>query len=77
MRLALAHYNFLVPGEIGLLGFADTGRVWLKGEDSQRWHSGFGGGVWVAPALRDFTMKLTVAGGGEGIRVYFGFGLGF
>jgi hemolysin activation/secretion protein len=75
LRFSVAHLNFHVPGELGLLGLVDTGRVWLEGEDSRRWHTGYGGGIWVAPLLRDFTMTLTVATGSEGARVYFGFGL--
>jgi hypothetical protein len=31
-----------------LLGL-DYGRVWLEGEDSDTWHVGYGGGVWLAP----------------------------
>jgi hypothetical protein len=26
-----------------------VGRVWQPGEDSKRWHSGYGGGVWLSP----------------------------
>jgi hypothetical protein len=29
-----------------VLGFVDTGRVWLDGEESRAWHTGLGGGLW-------------------------------
>ncbi len=33
-------------GSLGVLGFADVGRVWVNGEHSRTWHPGYGGGVW-------------------------------
>lgn len=36
--------NRFFDGKIGLLLFADEGRVWQRGEDSRKWHVGFGGG---------------------------------
>ncbi len=33
-------------GEIGVLGFLDSGRVWTDGERSSVWHRGYGGGAW-------------------------------
>jgi outer membrane protein assembly factor BamA len=44
--------TYLLPGSIGLLAFHDLGRVWYSGEDSKRWHSGYGIGLWLAPANR-------------------------
>jgi len=34
---------------MGVLGGLDYGRVWLEEEDSDIWHMGYGGGVWLAP----------------------------
>ena len=31
------------------MAFADQGRVWLKGEHSNTWHYGYGGGLILAP----------------------------
>jgi outer membrane protein assembly factor BamA len=39
----------LFKGKIGLLAFADQGRVWKKGEQSDKWHYGYGGGIIVVP----------------------------
>ena len=41
--------NRIVPFTFGLMGGFDYGRVWLKGETSDTWHLGYGGGFWVAP----------------------------
>jgi outer membrane protein assembly factor BamA len=50
LRLRLFSFRtYLFPGYFGLLAFHDVGRVWLPGEDSQAWHRGYGGGIWVAP----------------------------
>jgi hypothetical protein len=41
--------NYISKGEFGILAFNDVGRVWLEGEDSNKWHDGYGAGVWVSP----------------------------
>ncbi len=41
--------GYILPATVGLLGFHDVGRVWLDGEDSDKWHRGVGGGIWLAP----------------------------
>ena len=41
--------NFIFNGKIGLIGFFDDGRVWVSGEDSNKWHLGYGGGLMLAP----------------------------
>jgi hypothetical protein len=42
----------LFNGKIGLLAFADQGRLWHPGENSDKWHVGYGGGLIVAPFER-------------------------
>jgi hypothetical protein len=46
LRLYLGTFKFLVPVMYGPLGFVETGRVFLDGEDSSQWHTGIGGGLW-------------------------------
>ncbi len=41
--------NNIMPFSFGLSGGFDYGRVWLDGEDSNTWHYGYGGGIWMAP----------------------------
>ncbi len=53
VRIRLADFRgYILPGSIGLVGFHDVGRVWMREENSGRWHTGYGGGVWLAPAKR-------------------------
>lgn len=42
--------SYIIPGQLGLLGFYDAGRVWSKGEHSNKWHTGTGGGLYFSPA---------------------------
>jgi len=42
--------SYILPGQLGLSGFYDAGRVWIKGESSNQWHTGTGGGIYFAPA---------------------------
>jgi hypothetical protein len=42
--------SYVLPGTLGLVAFNDIGRVWQPGEDSQRWHDGYGGGLYYLPA---------------------------
>ncbi len=50
VRLRLFSFRtYLFPGYFGVLGFHDVGRVWAEGEDSDTWHTGAGGGLWLAP----------------------------
>ncbi len=40
-------YRYLLGGKLGLSAFFDTGRVWVNNENSNIWHQGYGGGVWL------------------------------
>lgn len=42
--------SYILPGQLGITGFFDTGRVWEKHDDSSEWHFGKGGGLYFAPA---------------------------
>jgi len=54
--------NYLLTGDIGILVFDDFGRVWLDGEKSNKWHNGFGAGIWVSPfKLAVLTTTLNVS----------------
>jgi hypothetical protein len=41
--------SYVFPGQVGLVAFNDIGRVWLKGEDSRKWHYAYGGGFYYVP----------------------------
>jgi len=53
LRIRLAEFTtYFFPAQVGLLVFNDVGRVWADGEQSNRWHVGNGGGIWLAPVRR-------------------------
>lgn len=41
--------SYLLPGDFGVLGFYDLGRVWLKSASSQKWHQSYGAGIYFVP----------------------------
>lgn len=41
--------SYLFPAYAGVLAFNDIGRVWNTKENSEKWHHGYGAGVWLAP----------------------------
>lgn len=41
--------SYILPGDVGIIGFYDIGRVWLKNEKSTKWHQTFGGGFYFSP----------------------------
>jgi hypothetical protein len=50
-RIKLANFaSYILPGQFGMTGFYDVGRVWVKDESSNVWHQGVGGGFYFAPA---------------------------
>jgi hypothetical protein len=50
LRLKLFTFrSYFFPSNAGILAFGDVGRVWQDGEDSQKWHQGYGGGIWITP----------------------------
>lgn len=41
--------SYLFPGDIGIIGFTDVGRVWMPNEDSKKWHTSYGTGLYYTP----------------------------
>jgi hypothetical protein len=70
LRIPLVHTYILVPGNLGVFGLFDTGRVYLDGESSTTWHNGAGGGLWMSFVDPANAMSLSVANSEEGTRVY-------
>jgi hypothetical protein len=66
-----------LPGDWGLIGLADIGRVFYNGEKSSRWHTGAGGGVWAAFSDRTRVVTLTAANAGERTKIYLHLGFHF
>ena len=73
LRLALGGIRVLVPGEFGLFGAADVGRVYFAGDpaDADDWHNGTGGGFWLSFLERRTTVSVAVMKGRDMTGVYF------
>ena len=41
--------SYLFPGDVGVMGFYDIGKVWQREETSKKWHSAYGGGLYYIP----------------------------
>ena len=41
--------NVIFNGKIGLIAFFDQGKVWQPADNSEQWHTGYGGGLMIAP----------------------------
>ena len=77
LRMRLFHFtSYLLPGTVGLIGFHDTGRVWLPGEKSEKWHHGYGGGLYIIPAEL-ILIQGTVGFSREGSLPYISIGYSF
>ena len=77
LRVRLADVaSYIVPGQFGITGFWDIGRVWEKHDNSGKWHSGTGGGIYFAPASV-IAFSFVVGHSTEGWYPYFTMGLRF
>jgi hypothetical protein len=62
LYLPVTRASFLgFPLQLGVQGFADTGRVYLDGESSDTWHTGYGGGPYFASPGRRNLLSLLFA----------------
>ncbi len=77
IRLFLARLTFILPIDMGVFGCADVGRAYLDGESSNKWRTGSGGGIWLAPLSRSATVRVSVASSQGRRAVYAGMGFAF
>lgn len=74
VRIVLGRGKLIVPGDYGIHGFFDVGRVFYHDEGSDEWHPTGGGGVFFSPLIRTNTLSLSASGGPEETLIYFRFG---
>lgn len=67
-RFFISKVKVLLPFYVGGTIFAETGRVFLKGEKSDLWHSGIGVGIWSYVINKDITVSASVAKSTEEIE---------
>ena len=77
LRLTLLRLRGTIPGDLGVFGLADVGRVWVDGETSDEWHNSFGGGFWFGLDREAGLVSVTIADGPERTGVYIEAGFGF
>lgn len=68
--------SYILPGQLGLVGFYDAGKVWAKGNNTQKIHHGVGGGVYFAPA-QIAVLQFIMGHSTEGWYPYFSLGFRF
>ena len=76
LRVPIVSIRSWLPIDIGAVGFADAGRVYLDGESPGGWHTVVGGGLWfgVIDPATGFSVMFTNS---RDKRVVFGTGLRF
>jgi hypothetical protein len=77
LRLRLTDFFVILPGEIGIFGLADAGRVYFSSETSDRWHTAFGGGVWLSLLQYTTLLHFAIAVSDERTGFYLGTGMAF
>ncbi|TDI46459.1 MAG: hypothetical protein E2P02_05040 [Acidobacteria bacterium] len=60
VRWAFKKVRFALPGELGLMGTIDAGRVFVAGEDSHKWHPSYAAGIFYAPFNRHLLFEVGV-----------------
>ena len=66
-----------LPLRYGLTAFGESGRVWYGEEDSNKWHTGYGGGLIIQMMGTPMALGASIANGDEGIKFYFSGGYSF
>ena len=59
-HLILGTTHHVVPGDYGVMAFADAGRVYVRSEVSSKWHPAVGAGVFFAPFKRTSMVGVRV-----------------
>lgn len=47
LRVPLVEFPFILPLNVGALGFADAGKVYMNGDSPEGWHTAVGAGIWI------------------------------
>jgi hypothetical protein len=74
LRMRVARFRTLVPGEFGVFGAGDIGRVFTSAGGSETWHRSAGGGAYFAFIDRALVLVGGAARSVEGTLFYFGVG---
>ena len=71
LRFYLTDLKLIINGRFGFFAFAETGRVFIEHDDSEKWHPSYGGGLWVSYLNRAVNLNLALANSEETLIFYF------
>ncbi|HET9274882.1 MAG TPA: hypothetical protein VFN96_02300, partial [Gemmatimonadales bacterium] len=74
VRMRLAKFSGFLPGEAGIFGLGEIGRVFSAVDNTKTWHRSVGGGLFVSLVDRAFVFVGGAAYSREGTLGYFGIG---
>jgi hypothetical protein len=75
LRFALGQSkNHFLPFYYGVFGFFDQGRVYYNGSSPGGWHTGYGGGFYLAPVVETLAFSVSYQLSEENSLVQFGLG---
>lgn len=74
LRVPVGTIDLFVPMSYGIVGLADAGRAYYRGESQGGWHTALGGGIWIAPSAAS-RLCVTLARTEEGMSLHVGMGL--
>jgi len=77
LRVSLGKFLVLLPGTFGVTALGETGRVYLSGETSSRWHNAVGGGFWVSVVKPEYSLSTLIVNSSEKTGVYVSGGVAF
>jgi outer membrane translocation and assembly module TamA len=77
LRSLILPIKIIFPSKLGLNAFVESGRIFFEGDTSNKWHTSYGGGLWISVLNRMFTLNGTAAKSEEDFQFYFTTGFMF
>jgi len=77
LRSFLFRFNMLVPCGLGVSLSTESGRVFVRGESSDKWHTSIGGGIWLFLVNRDVLFSVSYAKSPQDYGIYLQYGFTF
>jgi len=60
LRVPVARFPFVLPLDVGAIGFVDVGRIYLHGDSPGGWHTGTGAGFWIGVIRPETGINVTI-----------------
>lgn len=77
LRLFVTPLNLILNSKLGINLFAETGRVFIENDSSDKWHPSYGIGLWVAYFNSTLIGSTYIAFSPDRTTFYLGLGMGF